>query len=89
MLTTPSAVTPIQRCIPTGPLYNKRSTSELVDQIQKQLPSERVQHRFNMAEKEKELVLALLSWPRSLELARRDREGLRPRTEPQHNDPFH
>jgi hypothetical protein len=36
-----------------------RSTSEQVDQPKEQLRSERAQHRFNMAEKERELTAAL------------------------------
>jgi hypothetical protein len=36
-----------------------RSTSELVDQLQEQLRIERAQHRFNLAEKEKEIAILL------------------------------
>jgi hypothetical protein len=72
MLTTLSVMTPrpTQRCFPKGPLYNKsnlRSTSELVDQLQEQLPSKRAQHRFNMAEKEKGASLGVTE---SAEVAR-------------------
>jgi len=34
-----------------------RSTSELVDQLQEQLRNERAHHRFNLAEKEREIAM--------------------------------
>ena len=36
-----------------------RSTSELVDQLEEQLRSDRAQHRFDLAEKERELAIVL------------------------------
>jgi hypothetical protein len=50
-----------------------RTTSEVVEQLSEQLRKERAQHRFDLAEKEKELALMLreLSELR-LELARRE-----------------
>jgi hypothetical protein len=55
-----------------------RPSSELLDQLQEQLRMERAQHRFNMAEKEKELALALRELAEaSLELAHRHRVDAR------------
>lgn len=53
-----------------------RATNELVDQLQEQIRTERAQHRFNMAEQQKELAIALRELAElRLELARRDREA--------------
>ena len=47
---------------------------QLVDQLQEQLRRERAQHRYNLAEKERELALVLRELAEArLELARRDR----------------
>jgi hypothetical protein len=51
-----------------------RSTSELVDQLQERLRTS-AQHRFNLAEKERQLSVALRELDEArYELARRDRE---------------
>jgi hypothetical protein len=52
-----------------------RPTSGLVDQLQQQLRAERAKHRYNMAEKEHELTVALKELAEArYELAKRDRE---------------
>ena len=59
---------------------------QLVDQLQEQLRRERAQHRYNLAEKERELALVLRELAEArLELARRDRiEAFARAAEPEH-----
>lgn len=50
------------------------STSELVDQLQQQLPAERAQHAFNVSELEKQIAMLLKELAEErLEIAQRDR----------------
>jgi hypothetical protein len=49
-----------------------RSTDDAVEQLQEQLRTERAQHRFNPAEKERELAVLRELAEARLELARRD-----------------
>jgi Skp family chaperone for outer membrane proteins len=50
--------------------------ASLADQLQEQLRSERAQHRFNLAEKERELTAALRELAEArYEIAKRDRKN--------------
>jgi hypothetical protein len=62
-----------RRAFQFGHHFALRSTNEMVEQLQEQLRKERAQHRFDLAEKDRELALVLRELAEArYELARRD-----------------